>query len=65
MRSMLDAVVGEVTSSVERTLAGRGIRGGVDHSAMLSADELRVIYEWLDIGAQNFNDPFDPDAPQN
>jgi len=37
----------------------------IDHSAFLSGDELRLISEWLDIGAQNFNDPFDPAAPQN
>jgi hypothetical protein len=27
--------------------------------------ELKLISEWLDLGAQNFNDPFDPAAPQN
>lgn len=37
----------------------------VDHSGMLSGDELKLISEWLDLGAQNFNDPFDPAAPQN
>jgi len=39
--------------------------GYIDHTGFLSDDELRLISEWLDIGAQNFNDPFDPDAPQN
>ena len=37
----------------------------VDHSAFMSKDELRLVSEWLDIGAQYFNDPFDPDVPMN
>jgi len=40
--------------------------GSVDHTTMLLTDaELKLISEWLDLGAQNFNDPFDPAAPQN
>ncbi len=35
----------------------------VDHSTFMSKDELRLVSEWLDIGAQYFNDPFDPDVP--
>ncbi len=46
--------------------AGRGIVAGtVDHTGMLTGAELKLIGEWLDLGAQNFNDPFDPAAPQN
>ena len=46
--------------------AGRPLPvGDVDHTSMLSAAELKLISEWLDLGAQNFNYPFDPDAPQN
>ena len=46
--------------------AGRSIPAGtVDHTTMLSGAELKLISEWLDLGAQNFNDPFDPAAPQN
>ena len=46
--------------------AGRMIPAGtVDHTGMLSGAELKLIGEWLDLGAQNFNDPFDPAAPQN
>jgi Hydrazine synthase alpha subunit middle domain/WD40-like Beta Propeller Repeat len=30
----------------------------LDHTAFLSPSELRLIAEWLDIGAQFFNDPF-------
>ncbi|MFQ5645216.1 MAG: hypothetical protein ACE5FQ_16190, partial [Thiogranum sp.] len=37
----------------------------VDHTGFLTDDELRLISEWLDIGAQYFNNPFDPAAPQN
>jgi hypothetical protein len=32
--------------------------GTVDHSNMLSSDELKLIGEWLDIGGQYYNDPF-------
>jgi Hydrazine synthase alpha subunit middle domain len=35
-------------------------RNTVDHNGMLSASELRLISEWLDIGAQYYNNPFDP-----
>lgn len=46
--------------------AGRALPlGSVDHTVMLSAAELKLISEWIDLGAQNFNDPFDPAAPQN
>ncbi len=34
------------------------------HAGMLSPAELRLISEWLDIGAQYYNDPFPP-TPQN
>ena len=37
----------------------------IDHTGMLSGAELKLISEWLDLGAQNFNDPFDDAAPQN
>jgi hypothetical protein len=42
----------------------RPISGAVDHSGMLTADELKLISEWLDLGALNFNNPFDPDVPR-
>jgi hypothetical protein len=32
----------------------------IDHTGMLSDAELRLISEWLDIGAQYYNNPFDP-----
>ena len=37
----------------------------VDHSAMMTGHELKLISEWLDIGAQYFNNPFDPAVPLN
>ena len=39
--------------------------GGVDHSTFLDPSELRLISEWLDIGAQFYNNPFDPAVPVN
>ncbi|MDH5611414.1 MAG: hypothetical protein OEY66_03025 [Gammaproteobacteria bacterium] len=38
---------------------------GVDHSSFMTPAELRLISEWLDLGAQYFNNPFDPTAPMN
>jgi len=32
----------------------------VNHQNLLSASELRLISEWLDIGGQYYNNPFDP-----
>ena len=37
----------------------------VNHANMLTPAELRLISEYLDIGGQYFNNPFDPLAPQN
>lgn len=34
-------------------------RNTVNHIGMLSASELRLISEWLDIGGQYYNNPFD------
>jgi hypothetical protein len=32
---------------------------GGTHAAYLSPDELRMLSEWLDIGAQYYNNPFE------
>jgi hypothetical protein len=40
-------------------------RTPVDHAGWLSPAELRLLSEWLDIGAQYFNNPFDPKVPVN
>jgi hypothetical protein len=37
--------------------------GGVNHRGFMSPSELRLLAEWLDIGAQYYNDPFV--APEN
>ncbi len=42
-----------------------GPGSGSTHAGYLSPSEVRLISEWLDIGAQFFNDPFDPAAPVN
>jgi hypothetical protein len=39
--------------------------GTVDHRGFLTPAELRLISEWVDIGAQYFNNPFDPAVPLN
>jgi hypothetical protein len=39
--------------------------GDTIHAGILSPSELRLLSEWLDIGAQYFNNPFDPKAPLN
>ena len=35
----------------------------VNHNGLLTAQELRLIAEWLDIGAQYYNNPFDAPTP--
>ncbi len=39
------------------TLEGRSV-GTVDHTDFMSPSELRLLSEWLDTGAQYYNDPF-------
>ncbi len=60
-----------VSSSMSRvgalasgTFFSRFDAGGT-HAGDLSTAELRLISEWLDLGAQYFNNPFDPDVPLN
>lgn len=38
---------------------------GGSHAGYMTLAELRLLSEWLDIGAQYFNNPFDPTAPVN
>ena len=45
--------------------AARTLVSTVDHSTFMTTHELRLISEWMDIGGQNFNNPFDPLAPSN
>ena len=44
---------------------GRFAPGGGSHAGWMSPAELRLLSEWLDIGAQYFNNPFDPAVPLN
>jgi hypothetical protein len=37
--------------------------GDADHAGILTPGELRLISEWVDIGAQYFNNQFDPAVP--
>ena len=39
--------------------AGRTLSGSTDHTGMMIPAELKLISEWLDIGAQYYNNPFD------
>jgi hypothetical protein len=38
---------------------------GSSHAGYLTPAELRLLSEWLDIGAQYFNNPWDPAVPVN
>jgi hypothetical protein len=55
----------ETELDARRSLSTSSDPGYVDHSAFLSGHELKLISEWLDLGAQYFNNPFDPDVPAN
>jgi hypothetical protein len=46
-------------------LARFAVGSGDIHAGYLSPAELRLLSEWLDIGAQYFNNPFDPAVPLN
>ncbi len=43
-----------------RKLAGQAVDGSntINHNNFMSPSELRLLSEWLDIGAQYYNDPF-------
>ncbi len=61
------------TLPVSRTLSTNGALGsprffslfqsGASHETWLTSGELKLLAEWLDIGAQYYNNPFD--VPQN
>jgi len=58
----------QVVSAPMNALNARGSRfftaiNNATHAGMMTNAELRLISEWLDIGAQYYNDPFD--APEN
>ncbi len=74
----IDPATGQPTTNavgVTPTLVAGNARGstrffdrfaaGADHAGFLSPAELRLLSEWVDIGAQYFNNPFDPLVPLN
>ncbi|HEY3785178.1 MAG TPA: hypothetical protein VGL55_07860 [Steroidobacteraceae bacterium] len=57
---------GSANGALSSAFLGRFAPGsGSTHAGYLSPAELRLISEWLDIGAQYFNNPFDPAVPVN
>jgi hypothetical protein len=57
---------GNANGNLSRTFLNRFATGsGNSHAGYLSPPELRLLSEWLDIGAQYFNNPFDPAVPVN
>jgi hypothetical protein len=57
---------GSANGALSSAFLGRFTPGsGSTHAGYLTPAELRLISEWLDIGAQFFNNPFDPAAPVN
>ena len=64
--SMLPLQFDDKTAALTGAFLNRFAPGsGSDHSGWLSPSELRLLSEWLDIGAQYFNNPFDPAVPLN
>jgi hypothetical protein len=57
---------GSANGALSSAFLGRFAPGsGSTHVGYLTPAELRLISEWLDIGAQFFNNPFDLAAPLN
>jgi hypothetical protein len=71
---VIDPVTGATTNvAVPPSLSAGNARGstrffsrfapGGSHAGRLTPAELRLVSEWVDIGAQYFNNPFDPAVP--
>ena len=45
--------------TLEGLKMGCSVTGTVNHAGFLTAAELRLLSEWVDIGAQYYNNPFD------
>ncbi len=57
---------GSANGGLSAQFLGRFATGsGSTHAGYLTPAELRLLSEWLDIGAQYFNNPFDPKVPVN
>ena len=60
----LDA--GNANGGLSAAFLGRFATGsGSTHAGYMTPAELRLLSEWLDIGAQYFNNPWDPAVPVN
>jgi hypothetical protein len=56
---------GSARGQLSARFLARFAPGGGSHAGWMSPAELRLLSEWLDIGAQYFNNPFDPAVPVN
>jgi hypothetical protein len=56
---------GTLSAQFFSCLAGGAPCTTTSHTGFMSPAELRLVSEWLDIGAQYFNNPFDPAVPVN
>jgi hypothetical protein len=58
--------VGSANGGLSSQFMSRFATGSTStHAGWMTPDELRLVSEWLDIGAQYFNNPFDPAVPVN
>jgi hypothetical protein len=62
--TILPLLPASMTASVAVNSRFFAVMNNATHAGMLSPAELRLISEWLDIGAQYYNDPFPP-TPEN
>jgi hypothetical protein len=57
---------GNANGGLSAAFLGRFAAGsGSTHAGYMTPAELRLLSEWLDIGAQYFNNPWDPAVPVN
>jgi hypothetical protein len=51
-------VAGNANGSPFFPVMGGNVPGTVNHRGFLTASELRLVAEWVDVGAQYYNNPF-------
>jgi len=63
----LEKMTGETldVSAGDRNRVAWNLTPVVNHAGMLTDSELKLISEWLDIGAQYFNNPVHPNVPED
>ncbi len=63
----IEKMTGEIldVSSADRNRVSWTLTPAVNHVGMLTASELKLISEWLDIGAQYYNNPVHANVPVN